>query len=893
VAEVAALLETDLRDGLTPEEAARRLARFGPNRLAPPPRHPAWVRLLRQFHNVLIYVMLAAAAITAALEHWIDTGVLLGAVFVNAVLGFLQERKAEAALDAIRDMLSPTTVVRRAGERIEVAAELLVPGDLVLLASGDKVPADLRLAAAKNLYVNEALLTGESQPVEKSLAALEPELPLGDRRCLLYSGTLVASGQATGIVVATAAETELGRISAMLQRVEATTTPLLRQIAGFSRWLAGAILALAAVTFAFGVLWHGRGAGEMFLIVVALAASAIPEGLPAIMTVTLALGVQRMAARKAIIRHLPAVEALGAVTVICSDKTGTLTRNEMMVQRVVTAARVFDVTGIGYAPQGRLEAGGAAVSADAHPELPEVARAALLCNDAALRRLDGDWRIEGDPTEGALLALAAKIGADPSQIHAARPRIDAIPFESERRFMATLHDAGAEGTVVYAKGAPERLLEMCDRQREGREDRALDPDYWRRWATDCAARGLRVLAIAAKRPDAQSRELRLADVEKGFVLLALVGIIDPPREEAMAAVAECHAAGIRVKMITGDHIETARAIGARLGIGVDRPGLTGAEMEIMDDAQLARVVAEIDVFARASPEHKLRLVEAMQAGGQVVAMTGDGVNDAPALKRADVGVAMGAKGTEAAKEAADMVLVDDNFETIGNAVREGRGVYDNIRKFVLFMLPTNGGEALVVVAAILFDLALPLTAAQILWINLATSSTLGLALAFEPAEDDVIRRPPRDPREPLLTGFFVWRLAMVSVLMMAGALGLFLWELHRGTSIETARTIAVGTVVASEMLYLLNSRHLVAPALSRDGLLGNRYALLAIAACAVLQIAFTHAGPLQEVFGSTGLGAGEWLRVLLASATVFAVAELEKAVLRTVFARRERGWAAA
>jgi magnesium-transporting ATPase (P-type) len=885
VAEVAALLETDLQRGLSPEEAERRLARFGPNRLAPPLRRPAWLRVLGQFNNVLIYVMLAAAAITAALEHWIDTGVLLGAVIVNAIIGFIQEDKAEAALDAIRNLLTPVVAVRRGGERVEVAAENLVPGDLVLLASGDKVPADLRLAAAKNLFVNEALLTGESQPVEKSLAALEPHLPLGDRRCLLYSGTLVASGQAVGIVVATATETELGRISSMLERVEAATTPLLRQIAGFSRWLAAAILLFAFLTFVFGVLWRGHPPAEMFLMVVALAASAIPEGLPAIMTVTLALGVQRMAARKAIIRHLPAVEALGSVTVICSDKTGTLTRNEMTVQRLITAERVYDVTGIGYAPFGQLEASGEPVPAEARPELREIAHAALLCNDAALRRADGEWHVEGDPTEGALLALAAKMGAQPEAVRAARPRLDAIPFESEHRFMATLHRDPAGGSVIYVKGAPERVLDMCQRQREGAEDRALDPDYWRRWATDCAARGLRVLAVAAKRVAAPSLdEVRFADVEEGFALLALVGIIDPPREEAMAAVAQCHAAGIRVKMITGDHVETARAIGARLGIGVEKPGLTGAEMEIMDDAQLARVVGEVDVFARASPEHKLRLVEAMQAGGQIVAMTGDGVNDAPALKRADVGIAMGAKGTEAAKEAADMVLADDNFATIGNAVREGRGVYDNIRKFVLFMLPTNGGEALVVIAAILFELTLPLTPAQILWINLATSSTLGLALAFEPPEGDVMRRPPRDPREPLLTGFFIWRLAMVSILMMVGALGLFLWELQRGTSVETARTIAVGAVVVSEMFYLVNSRFLVAPVLTWHGLLGNRAVLVAILACAALQIAFTHVAWFQEVFGSTDLDAGEWLRVLLAGMMVFTMAELEKLLLRTMLA---------
>ena len=885
VEEALARLAVDRHRGLSTEEAARRLAHHGPNRLPPPPRHPAWRRFLRQFHNVLIYVMLAAAAVTLLLAHWIDTAVLLSAVIVNAVIGFIQEGKAEEALDAIRDMLSLRTMVIRDGERVEIPAETVVPGDLVTLASGDKVPADLRLVAARGLRVSEALLTGESEAVDKSPAPAPIDAQLGDRSCMLYSGTLVASGQATGVVIATGTGTELGRIGTLLEHIREVSTPLLRQVAGFSRWLALAIVLMAAATFVIGVLWRGHTPGEMFMMVVALAASAIPEGLPAIMTITLALGVRRMAARRAIVRHLPAIEALGSVTTICSDKTGTLTRNEMTAQRVVTADGVFEVSGTGYAPEGALHRAGTAVRADEHPDLTAMARAAVLCNDAVLRRRGEAWRMEGDPTEGALIALAIKAGTDPDAERAALPRTDAIPFESEHRLMATLHHDHEGHGFIYVKGAPERILEMCVAQ--GRR-RALDADFWRRAATDCAARGLRLLALAVKGVDESQRDVHFADLEGGFTLLALVGIIDPPREEAVAAVAACAAAGIRVKMITGDHVETARAIGALLGIGRDKPALTGAEIELMDDAQLRRVAPEIDVFARASPEHKLRLVEALQAAGQVVAMTGDGVNDAPALKRADVGVAMGLKGPEAAKEAADMVLADDNFATIANAVREGRGIYDNIRKFVLFMLPTNGGEALVVIAAILFELVLPLTPAQVLWINMATVSTLGLALAFEPAEDDVMRRPPRDPREPLLSWFFAWRLLMVSVLMMTAALGLFLWELGRGASLETARTMAVSAVVLAEMFYLLNSRYIFRPVLSREGLFGNRHILYAIAACAVLQIAYAHAGPMQAVFGSTPLDAGEWLRVALAGMLVFAVAEIEKVAIGRFHGRTRR-----
>ncbi|MGD9727668.1 MAG: cation-transporting P-type ATPase [Nitrospiraceae bacterium] len=878
--EVVARFGTDQQIGLTRQEAERRLAQHGPNRLPPPYKRPMWLRFLLQFHNVLIYMMLIAAVIALLLSHWIDAAVLFAAVIVNAVIGFIQEGKAENALDAIRSMLSLHTTVIRNAERTEVGAEIVVPGDIVVLASGDKVPADLRLIAGKSLHVDEAILTGESLVVEKSPAAVPVDAALGDRRCMLYSGTLVASGKAIGVVVATGIRTELGRISSMLEQVQEVTTPLLRQMAGFSRVLAIAIGAMALVTFIIGVLWRGHPPADMFMMVVALAASSIPEGLPAIMTITLALGVRRMARRNAIIRHLPAVETLGSVTVICSDKTGTLTRNEMTVQSIAAGDHTFEVTGVGYAPEGGFHLAGVTVSMPDYPELINAARAALFCNDARLRIHDGNWHVEGDPTEGALLTLAIKAGIEPASERAALPRTDAIPFESEHRFMATLHHDHEHHGFIFVKGAPERVIDMCDRYRAGGQDLPIDQAYWRGRAKDFAGQGMRILAVAEKRAPSTQHDLSFSDIETGCTLLALLGIIDPPRDEATAAVAECASAGIRVKMITGDHADTARAIGSRLGIGQDKPALTGSEIETMDDAQLRRVVPRIDVFARASPGHKLRLVHALQATGQVVAMTGDGVNDAPALKRADVGVAMGLKGTDAAKEAADMVLADDNFATISSAVREGRGIYDSIRKFILFMLPTNGGEALVVTAAILFELTLPLTPAQVLWINMVTSSTLGLALAFELPESDVMERPPRDPREPLLSWLFIWRILMVSVLMMTGALGLFLWELHSGAALETARTMAVSAVVAAEMFYLLNSRHIFASVMSYEGLFGNLYVPIVIAACAALQAAYVYAAPLQKIFGSTGLTAGEWLKVGLAGALVFFVAEIEKAVQR-------------
>lgn len=866
--------------GLTDQEARRRLASYGPNRLAPAKRRGPLRRLMMQFHNILLYVMMASAVITAMLGHWIDSGVLMAAVIINAVIGFIQEGKAESALDAIRAMLSPHATVVRDGKRREIDAAELVPGDKVLLASGDGVPADLRLVEVKGLHVEEAALTGESLPVEKSDAAVADETPLAERHGMAYSGTLVVRGQASGIVIATGMATELGKINQLLSGVRGLSTPLLRQIDRFGRVLALSILVMSAATFALGTWWRGHEPSEMFMMVVALAASAIPEGLPAIMTVTLALGVQRMARRNAIVRHLPAVEALGSVTVICSDKTGTLTRNEMTVQRVVCAGHVFDVGGIGYAPIGDLSIDGRIIDFEHYPALAMAIRAGVLCNDARLSDEDGLWRVEGDPTEGALLVLGGKTGFTQHAGHEAWPRLDTLPFESQHRFMATYHRDSDDEPWMFVKGAPERIIEMCCAQLGHDGERALDVDYWRRMATDTAAQGLRLLALACKRAAPLEDRLGLADATSGYVLLALVGIIDPPREEAIRAVGECHRAGIRVKMITGDHVETARAIGAQLAIGAGKPAITGAEVAMMDDAALRRVAMEVDVFARAAPEHKLRLVEALQDDGQVVAMTGDGVNDAPALKRADVGVAMGMKGTEAAKEAADMVLADDNFATIATAVREGRAVYDNLKKFILFMLPTNGGEALVVIAAIMFELALPLTPAQVLWINMVTSSTLGLALAFEPAERGIMGRRPRPPGEALLSGFFVWRVLMVSVLMMTGALGLFLWELKDGTTIETARTMAVNAVVAAEMFYLLNSRFILAQVLTVDGLTGNRYVLLAIAACIPLQIAYTHAPAMHAIFDSTALSLSEWSKVAAAGLLVFFVAELEKFVIR-------------
>ena len=881
-AEEALARQDSGRQGLGSDQAADRLGRHGPNLLPPPKRRGPLPRFLLQFHNVLIYVLLGAAGITAALGHWVDSGVILGVVVINAIIGFIQEGKAESALEAIRGLLSPHAQVLRNGHRREIDASELVPGDIVFLVSGDRVPADLRLLEVKGLKVDEAALTGESLAVEKRTEAVAADAPLGDRASMAWSGTLVTYGQATGVVVATGGATEIGRISRLLSEVRELATPLLRQMAVFGQWLTWIILGVAALAFAFGVLARGYTAGEMFLAAVGLAVAAIPEGLPAILTITLAIGVQAMARRNAIVRRLPAVEALGSVTVICSDKTGTLTRNEMTVQAVVTAAGVCRVSGVGYAPDGGFAREGREVDPARTPALLDIARVALLCNDASLIREEGAWRLNGDPTEGALVTLGMKAGLDPKFEAGALPRTDVIPFESEHRFMATLHHDHEGRGFIYLKGAPERVLELCARQRGEGTDEALAPDAWHRAMAAVAGEGMRLLALAARPATDGRRDLAFADVEAGgFTLLGALGLADPPREEAVRAVAACRRAGIRVKMITGDHAATASAIGRELALADDIRALTGADIEALDDAALGRAVADTQVFARASPEHKLRLVEALQANGEAVAMTGDGVNDAPALKRADVGVAMGQKGTEAAKEAAEIVLADDNFASIAAAEEEGRAIYDNIRKAIVFILPTNGGQAGVLVAAILLGLhELPITPVQILWVNMVTAVTLALALAFEPAEADIMRRPPRDPAEPLLSRFMLWRVSFVSLLLVAGSLGLFLWELERGAGLEAARTAAVNLLLMGEVFYLFNCRRLMASVLDWSGFTGNRWVLLAIAVLVGLQLSFTYWAPMQALFHTAPLDWAAWGRILAFGLMVFLLVEAEKAWLR-------------
>lgn len=870
--------------GLSEAEAAHRLAAHGPNRLPEARRARPLERFGRQFHDVLIRALLVAAAVTALLGHFVDTGVILAVVLINATIGFVQEGKAEAALDSIRHLLAPRARVRRAGQRREIDASTLVPGDIVFLTSGDRVPADLRLIEARSLRIDESALTGESVPTDKQPEPVPIGAELGDRACMAYSGTLVTFGQGMGVVVATGQATEIGRISGLLTRVEPLATPLLRRMARFGRSLTWAIALLALLTFAWGTLVVDHGAADMFLAAVGLAVAAIPEGLPAILTITLALGVQAMARERAIVRRLPAVEALGAVTIICSDKTGTLTHNEMTVERVLESERTIEVSGAGYAPEGGFSEAGRPVDPEEDAILRETARLALLCNEARLAETDAGWQLTGDPTEGALITLALKSGLDPAVERAAWPRTDVIPFESEHRFMATLHHDHAGHGWIALKGAPERVLSLAATEAHGDTERPLDPARWRARMDTAAAQGLRLLAIARRTARPSQRSLDFADIERGgFTLIAVLGIADPPRDAARTAVAECQAAGIVVKMITGDHAVTARAIGEQLGLGQPPRVATGGDLDALDVLALRRLALEADVFARASPEHKLRLVEALQAEGHIVAMTGDGVNDAPALKRADVGVAMGKKGTEAAREAAEIVLADDNFATIAAAVKAGRTIDDNLRKTLLFILPTNTAQAGVIVLAVLVGLAqLPISPVQILWVNMVTAVTLALALAFEPAEADVMRRPPRPPRAALLDRALWGRIGFISLVLVVGTLGAFLWADGAGLPLETARTLAINVLVAGEVFYLLNCRRLWAPSPPFTRHRPNRAVPAAIVLLVLLQLTFTYAPPLQHVFHTAPMPPRLWLIALVFGALVFLIVEAEKAVHRAI-----------
>ena len=866
-------------EGLDSDEAARRLEEFGPNRLPEARKEGVLKRFFKHFNDVLIYVLLAAAAITATLGHLIDTGVILGVVVINAIIGFIQEGKAEEALEGIRKMLSLRADLRRDGQWCSADADGLVPGDIVRLRSGARVPADLRLIETNNLRIEESALTGESVPADKTTEAVAADAGVGDRLGMAYSGTLIAAGRGVGVVVATGADTELGRINRLIAEVETLQTPLTRQMAQFSKLLSVVIVALAVLMLAIGVLLHEQAPADVFLAAIGFAVAAIPEGLPAILTITLALGVQRMAQRNAITRKLTAVETLGSVTVICSDKTGTLTKNEMTARHVVTRGGLYDVSGTGYRPEGEITLDGEAADLARHGHLQAVIEVAAVANDTHVAEDDGQWRVTGEPTEGALRTLAHKAGFEAG----AHERHDSIPFESANKFMATLNTAPDGQRQILLKGAPDRLLDRCHLELGASgEHEALDRAFWEEQIEMLSAEGLRVLAAAAREVPDSKRALAPEDLHEDMVFLGLIGIIDPPRPEAIDAIRSCHEAGIRVKMITGDHAGTARAIGIEMGLGAagELKVISGAEIEAASDEELQQIAHDCDIFARTSPEHKLRLVKALQARGEVVAMTGDGVNDAPALKRADVGVAMGIKGTEATKEAAEIVLADDNFSTIERAVEEGRTIYDNLRKAILFILPTNGAQGFVMLAAVVFGLTLPLTPVQILWVNMVVAVTLALALAFEPAEPGVMQRPPRKPGTPIINGLMLMRVGFVSLLIGGATIAWFEYSLLQGMELKTARTIAVNTLVVAQAWYLFNSRFLTASSLAPSRMFTNPGALVSVALLGLLQLGFVYLPLLNTWFGTTPLPIEAWGPPMVIGLLVFLIIEGEKALLR-------------
>ncbi len=891
---VLAELGTDA-GGLSSADAAARLAEVGPNRLPPPQRDPLWKRILVHFDDILIYILLVSAVLKAILGDWVDFTVILAVAVINAAIGFIQEGRAESALEGIRNMLSVNAEVRRDGAWARVDADDVVPGDVVRVRSGDRVPADVRLIQATNLRVEESALTGESVAAAKKVDAVGADAGVGDRSSMLFSSTLVAAGQGVGVVTATGTATEIGRIQTMISEVRSLATPLTRQLDRFGKLLAVLILAMAVVMVIIGRVFHDFTVPELISASIGFAVAAVPEGLPALVTITLALGVQQMARRRAITRKLPAVETLGSVTTICSDKTGTLTKNEMTARTVRTSGRTFAVAGAGYAPIGDVTLD--EVDGERHADLSDdrdlaaLATVMMLCNDARIvpdgEDADG-WRLVGEPTEGALRTLGMKAGVDPTGWR----RVAVVPFESENKFMATL-DADPDGGLhVHVKGAPDRVLDRCATQvgPDGAPE-PLDRAFWDAQIDTLGGQGLRVLA-AARRPAADgTTDLDVADVADGLELCGLVGIVDPPRPEAIEAIAECRDAGIRVKMITGDHAGTALAIGREMGIvdahdGSSAPAvLTGPELEEMSTERLRTVVRDVDVYARTSPEHKIRIVSALQSHGEVVAMTGDGVNDAPALTQADVGVAMGIKGTEATKEAAEVVLADDNFATIERAVKEGRRIYDNIRKSVLFLLPTNGAQSLVILVAVLFGLTLPLQPVQVLWINMITAVTLSLALAYEKAEPDVMRRAPRDPKASILDGAYVRRILLVSLLIGGATILLFYVERAQGVPLAEAQTTAVTMLALGQLAYLFNCRSLDRSSLTLDVLRGNRVVWVSAATLLALQAVFVYAPFMHSWFDSAPIALAEWGKTLGLALVVFLLVEVIKWVGRRWTAR--------
>lgn len=876
--ETEELLDTDIDQGLREETAKERIEQHGKNVLPEPKKDPKWLKFVRQFNDVLIYVLLAAAVIKVVLGYWYDSIVIALVVLIIGIIGYLQENKAEQALEGIKNMLSPSALVRRDGKRKEIEAEYLVPGDIVYLKPGDKIPADLRLITVENMKVEESALTGEAITVDKTIDPLEEKIGLGDRTNLAFSGTSVAAGTGSGIVIATGSKTELGKINASIAEVEKVQTPLIQQTQRFGKTVASVIAGVAVFAFIFGYFLRDYETAELLLAVIGLAVAVIPEGLPAIISIILALGVRQMADNKAIVKSLPSVETLGAVSVICSDKTGTLTKNEMTAQNIQLADRTLQVTGSGYAPEGRIEFENDVYSNKQDEVLNEILLAGVTCNDSDLffDEESKQWKITGDPTEGCLLTLGEKAEESIRPLRV----ISKIPFDSAHKYMATLSPRD-EAHVMYLKGAPDRLFSMAEAS-----DSNFPTEMWEEKMTDLAKKGQRVIGVAKRTFDTSKEKIDHDDLYEGIEFLGLIGIMDPPRPEAIEAVNECQSAGIQVKMITGDHKDTAIAIGNELGIPTEAGALQGTEIDDLTDEELVEVVGQYNIFARTSPENKTRLVKALQTQDHIVAMTGDGVNDAPALRRADIGVAMGIKGTEVSKEAADMVLVDDNFNTIFKAVKEGRRIYDNLKKTILFILPTNGAQGFVLLMSIFLGTQLPLTSLQILWVNMVVAITLSFALAFEPLEPSTMKRAPRPKKTPLLSRYYIFRILLVSLIIGGGTL---MYNLYMNTgdySVEYVHTMTLNTIVIAQMFHLFNVRVETEPALNRS-FFENPIAFYVSGALIVLQLFITYVPFMNTAFGTTPIAASDWIIPFVFGLVVFFIIELEKLISRTVMKRRQ------
>lgn len=872
VDEVRTHVETDLESGLTTESVTSRQDEFGKNVLPEKEKTPEIIKFLRQFNDVLVYVLLAAAVVTGFLGEYIDTIVIVLVVTIIGVVGYLQENKAEEALEGIKKLLETKATVVRNGKQSEIDSSDLVVGDVLVLAAGDKVPADARVVQAEKFKVEESALTGEATTVEKKSDVVKEESVLADRKNMVYSGTSVATGSAKAIVTAIGEGTELGQINASISEVQTVKTPLIRQTTKFGQTVSIAILIISVVIYAFGYFLRDYEPVELMLTTIGLAVAAIPEGLPAVISIILALGVRNMAEQKAIVRSLPSVETLGAVSVICTDKTGTLTKNEMTVKQIVTANHDIEVSGSGYAPNGDLELNGQPFDLDDDESMIDLLTVGKTCNDAQLNEEDGDWVINGDPTEACLLTVAEKAERPIERLKV----ISKIPFDSEYKYMATLVDYKGE-RMIFVKGAPDRLFDMALS-----ED--FKQDYWDEKRKEIADRGQRVLGAGLKRVDSSKASIDHEDVEDGLTFLGLFGIVDPPRQEAIDAVAACRDAGIRIKMITGDHKDTAVAIAKELGMEVEG-ALEGRELTDMTDEEIKEASVHNDVFARTSPNDKLRLVKGLQENGLITSMTGDGVNDAPALKRADIGVAMGIKGTEVAKEASQMVLVDDNFKTIYNAVREGRRVYDNLKKTILFLLPTNGGQALLVAMSILLGAAAPLSPVQILWVNMVVAITLSLAIAFEPLEESTMKRPPRPANVPLLSRYYIFRVTFVSIIIGGGSLWINYMLGDFDYSTEKLQTITLNAIVMAQLFHLYNCRTELAPAFNRH-FFDNKIAFLVSALLIALQLFITYVPFMHTLFGTAPLTWEDWIYPVAFGAVVFIIVEIEKAISRRVIGIR-------